>query len=37
MQRLKKEKETTFNSFNEARITLVPRPDKTITRKENYI
>ena len=29
--------ETLPNSFSEASITLIPKPDKDITRKENYI
>ena len=24
------------NSFNEATITLIPKPDKDVTKKENY-
>ena len=30
------EEETLSNSFYEATITLIPRPDKDNTRKENY-
>jgi hypothetical protein len=31
-----KEEESLPNSFNEASITLIPRPDKDITKIENY-
>ena len=30
------EKKTLSNSFHKARITLIPKPDKVTTRKENY-
>ena len=31
-----KEKRTPLNSFYKASITLIPKPDKHSTRKENY-
>lgn len=35
-QNLKKKKQTVLNSFHEATITLIPRPDKGIKGKKNY-